>query len=170
MFLLTDRSHAYHTQLRCSGRHPNCDRCTRLKKVCSYGAAHSVNFQIPIRSSKSATIETLAPIIDDEPVSSFTLSQVTGQNYRERTASERRPLEVKLSELARFKVEQDLQLPFQDILMFIRIYFNYAYNATLLFDEEKLWKSLLHDKVPKEALFSIFASASRLTHNGCFLS
>ena len=140
-------------KIRCTGERPICKRCSRLKQTCSYNGA----------ATPSRKHHIFVPASINRPITSSPKERKRKSTADDTTRSDgRRPVPTSstLSNYSRVD-HYDLGIPKSLMSLLVKVFFEDAYNATLLLHERLFLESLEEGRTSPHVVLSVCAWAAK---------
>ncbi len=140
-------------KIRCTGERPICKRCSRLKQTCSYSGT----------SAPSRKHHVFVPASINRPITSSPKGQKSKSTADGTTRSDgRRPVPTS-STLPNYSGidHYDLGIPKSLMSLLVEVFFEDAYNATLLLHKRLFLESLEQGRTSPHVVLSVCAWAAK---------
>ena len=140
-------------KIRCTGERPICRRCSRLKQVCSYSSTATTSRKHP--SFVTASINRPVRSSPKEPKGKNTANGTTRSDGR-------RPVPTSSTLPSYSSVDHyDIGIPKSLMLLLVEVFFEDAYNATLLLHKPSFLESLEEGRASPHVVLSVCAWAAK---------
>ena len=138
-------------KIRCTGERPICRRCSRLKQTCSYSGT----------ATPSRKHHVFVPASINRPITRSPKEQRSKSTANDTTSPDRRR-PIPTSSASYSGVDHyDLGIPKSLMSLLVEVFFEDAYNATLLLHKRLFLESLEEGRTSPHVILSVCAWAAK---------